>query len=96
MQGTDVEVTTPGDYMGDITGHLSGVRARINGNDALSARQIRISAEVPVSELGDYQTTLKSLTGGEGAYTMAFDHYATVPPDVQKQLEQKFQPAAQE
>ncbi len=88
-----VEVTTPGSYMGDITGHLSGVRGRINGNDTLSANQVRISAEVPVSELGDYQTTLKSLTGGEGMYTMSFDHYATVPPDIQKRLEREFNPA---
>jgi elongation factor G len=79
--------------MGDITGHLSGVRGRINGNDTLSANQVRISAEVPVSELGDYQTTLKSLTGGEGMYTMSFDHYATVPPDIQKRLEREFNPA---
>ena len=75
-----VEVTTPGDYVGDITGHLAGVRGRINGNDTMSGNQVRILAEVPVSELGDYQTTLKSLTGGEGAFSMSFDHYATVPP----------------
>jgi len=72
---------------------LSGVRARINGNETVSSDQVRISAEVPVSELGDYQTTLKSLTGGEGAFTMSFDHYAGVPSDLQKRLEQKFQPS---
>jgi elongation factor G len=88
-----VEVTTPGDYVGDVTGHLSGVRARINGNDTLSGNKVRILAQVPVSELGDYQTTLKSLTGGEGAYTLSFDHYATVPPDIQKQLKQSYQRA---
>jgi elongation factor G len=88
-----VEVTTPGGYMGDITGHLSGVRARINGNETVSSDQVRISAEVPVSELGDYQTTLKSLTGGEGAFTMSFDHYASVPSDLQKRLERQFQPS---
>jgi elongation factor G len=89
----DIEVTTPGDYVGDITGHLAGVRGRINGNDTLSANQVRIHAEVPVSELGDYQTTLKSLTGGEGAFTMSLDHYATVPPEIQKRLRQDFKPA---
>jgi elongation factor G len=78
--------------MGDITGHLAGIRGRINGNDTISGNQVRILAEVPVGELGDYQTTLKSLTGGEGAFTMSFDHYATVPPDIQKQLEQEFRP----
>jgi elongation factor G len=87
-----VEVTAPANSMGDITGHLAGIRGRINGNDTISGNQVRILAEVPVGELGDYQTTLKSLTGGEGAFTMSFDHYATVPPDIQKQLEQKFRP----
>ena len=81
-----VEVTAPGDCVGDVTGHLSGVRGRISGNDSLSGNQIKISAEVPVAELGDYQTTLKSLTGGEGAYTMEFDHYGIVPRDVQVDL----------
>ncbi len=45
-----------------------------------------------MSELGDYQTTLKSITGGEGAFTMAFDHYAAVPTPVQKDLEAAHQP----
>jgi elongation factor G len=88
-----VEVTTPANHVGDITGHLSGVRARINGNDTLSGNRVRIQANVPVAELGDYQTTLKSLTGGEGAFTMSFDHYGMVPPDVQKQLCAEFRPS---
>jgi elongation factor G len=90
-----VEVTAPGAYVGDITGHLAGVRGRINGNDTLSNNRTRILAEVPVSELGDYQTTLKSLTGGEGAFTMAFDHYANVPPDIQKRLESEYKSASE-
>ena len=87
-----VTVTAPAHSMGDITGHLAGIRGRINGNDTISGNQARSLAQVPVSELGDYQTTLKSLTGGEGAFTMSFDHYATVPPDIQKKLEQEFRP----
>ncbi len=81
-----VEVTSPGNCVGDVTGHLSGVRGRISGNDSLSGNQIKISAEVPVAELGNYHTKLKSLTGGEGAYTMEFDHYGIVPRDVQVRL----------
>ncbi len=88
-----VEVTTPPGHVGDITGHLSGVRGRIYGNDTLSSNRVRIKADVPVAELGDYQTTLKSLTGGEGAYTMSFDHYDSVPSDVQKRLCAEFRPA---
>ncbi|MDJ0926777.1 MAG: elongation factor G [Gammaproteobacteria bacterium] len=82
-----IEVTVAGDYVGDITGHLAGIRGRIEGNDSLPGNRVRISAQVPVAELDDYQTTLKSLTGGEGSFTMSFDHYSRVPPDIQKRLE---------
>ena len=89
-----VEVTTPNHYVGDITGHLSGIRGRIAGSDSLAGNQSKIQANVPLAELGDYQATLKSLTGGEGSFTMEFDHYETVPPIVQKALEKEFKPKA--
>ncbi len=87
-----IEVTTPGQYMGDIAGHLSGARGRISGNHSLPGNQVIIAAEAPIGELGDFQTRLKSLTGGEGAFTMEFDHYATAPPLIQKGLEDAFRP----
>ncbi len=87
-----IEVTTPGQYMGDIAGHLSGARGRISGNNSLPGNQVSISAEAPLGELGDFQTRLKSMTGGEGAYSMEFDHYATAPPLIQKALEKAFKP----
>lgn len=89
-----LEITAPSHCVGEITGHLAGIRGRINGNDTLPRGQSRITAEVPLAELGEYQTTLKSLTGGEGSYTMEFDHYAVAPPNVRKQLESQFKPAA--
>ena len=89
-----IEVTTPGQYMGDIAGHLSGARGRISGNNSLPGNQVAIAAEAPIGELGDFQTRLKSMTGGEGAYTMEFDHYATAPPLIQKALEKAFKPTA--
>ena len=89
-----IEVTTPSRYVGDITGHLSGVRGRIAGSVAVAGNQVRISAEVPLAELGNYQTTLKSLTAGEGSFTMELDHYERTPPAVQKDLEKAFRPAA--
>jgi len=91
-----IEVTTPNNYVGDITGHLSGIRGRIAGSDATAGNRVKISAEVPLAELGDYQTTLKSLTGGEGTFTMEFDHYEKTPPGVQKVLEKAFRPASEE
>ena len=88
-----IEVTTPGQHMGDIAGHLSGSRGRISGNNAIPGNQVVISAEAPIGELGDFQTRLKSMTGGEGAYTMEFDHYAIAPPLIQKTLEEAFKPS---
>jgi len=91
-----IEVTTPNPYVGDITGQLAGIRGRIAGSDALSRNRAKILAQVPLAELGDYQATLKSLTGGEGIFTMEFDHYENAPPTVQKQLEESFRPRADE
>ncbi|MGI9329231.1 MAG: elongation factor G [Gammaproteobacteria bacterium] len=83
-----VEVTVRGDCVGDVTGHLAGIRGRIDGSTALTRSRFRVSAQVPVSELDDYQTTLKSMTGGEGSFTLSFDHYAAVPGEIQRRLQQ--------
>ncbi len=91
-----IEVTTPSASVGDITGHLAGIRGRIAGSDSVAGNRVKISARVPLAELGDYQTTLKSLTGGEGMFTMEFDHYETVPQPVQKELERSFKPDAED
>ena len=91
-----IEVTTPSTSVGDITGHLSGIRGRIAGSDTVPGNRVKISARVPLAELGDYQTTLKSLTGGEGMFTMEFDHYEIVPQPVQKQLERSYRPDAED
>ena len=91
-----IEVTAPSQHVGDITGHLSGIRARIAGNDALPGRRAKITAQVPLAELNGFQATLKSLTGGEGLYTLEFDHYAMAPPQIQKALETEFKPRAED
>jgi elongation factor G len=87
-----VQITAPADCVGDIAGHLSGHRGKINGNSTAAGNQVTINAEVPEAELRDYQAKLKSLTGGKGTYSVAFDHYATVPPNVQKALAEAFKP----
>ena len=90
-----IEITTPNESVGDITGHLSGIRGKIAGSDVITGNRVRISAQVPLAELGDYQTTLKSLTGGAGLFTLEFDHYETAPAPVQKLLESKFRPTSE-
>jgi elongation factor G len=88
-----IDVTAPSKFVGDITGHLAGIRAKIVGNDSLPGNQAKISAEVPIAELADYQTTLKSLTGGEGSFTLVLDHYEAAPAQVQAALEKEYRPS---
>ena len=86
----NLEVTAPDSNMGDITSSLASKRARINGTDSLTSGHIVVSAQTPLSVLTDYQTELKSITGGEGRYTMSFSHYEAVPGDIQAKLSQAY------
>ena len=89
-----IEVTTPSQYVGDVTGHLSGIRGKIVGSDVQPDNRATITAEVPLAELADYPATLKSLTGGEGTYSLVLDHYESVPSSIQKSLEEQYRPSA--
>ncbi|NNF17966.1 MAG: elongation factor G, partial [Gammaproteobacteria bacterium] len=91
-----IEITAPSDAMGDIAGDLSSRRGRINGNTVKASGEVQIAGQVPLAELSDYQSRLKSITGGEGFYTMSFSHYDPVPPQTQKELQAAFQPGADE
>jgi elongation factor G len=91
-----VEISAPADAIGDITGDLATKRARISGNDTAGSQLARVTALVPLAELTDYQSRLKSLTGGEGAYTMDFSHYEPVPPRRQQELAQAWRPGRDE
>ena len=84
----DIEVTIPTKYMGDISGDLSGRRGRIQGMDSEGDQQI-ISAQVPLAAVSNYSTQLRSMTGGEGSYTMEFSHFEPVPPNVQQEIVSK-------
>jgi elongation factor G len=87
-------VLAPSSRVGDITGHLAAIRGRILGTDAAPNQRTRIHAQVPLAELDEYAATLKSLTGGEGTYTLEFDHYAPAPPATQKALVEAYRPHA--
>ncbi len=76
-----VEVIVPEQFMGDITGSLSGKRGQIEGMDERGMSKI-IHAKVPLSEMFGYTTTLRSMTEGRGSMTMEFDHYGVVPQNV--------------
>lgn len=92
----NIEVVAPDANMGDITGDLSGKRGRINNTETLPGGMVSITAQVPLSELNNYQSKLKSVTGGQGSYSMEFSHYEPVPPNIQQQLIAEFKPGKEE
>jgi elongation factor G len=92
----NVTITVPDSAMGDVTGDISGMRGRINGSAVGSAGQAIIEGQVPLKELGNYQSRLKSITGGEGSYVMELSHYDPVPPNVQQELVAAFKPKEDE
>ncbi len=86
----NVTITAPAETMGDLTGELSRLRGAITGTDSDGNGKVRIIAQAPLAEMQSFHQRLKSLTGGEGAFTLAPAHYAQVPANVQKDLEGRF------
>jgi elongation factor G len=82
----NMEITIPAEYVGDIAGDLSGKRGRVQGQDMLPGNMIVIKAQVPLAEIANYDSQLKSVTGGQGSYSMTLSHYEVVPPNVQQQV----------
>jgi elongation factor G len=74
----DVEVVTPGDYMGEVMGDLSSRRGKIGGMTQRADAHI-VAASVPLSEMFGYSTTLRSMSQGRAIYSMQFSHYQEVP-----------------
>jgi elongation factor G len=89
----NAEFSIPSDSVGGVTGDLSGMRGMITGTDALPDNRALVSGQVPLQELQGYHSRLKSLTGGDGSFTMEFSHYAEVPPNELKQLQSEAEQA---
>ena len=90
-----LEITVPSQHMGDIAGDLNSRRGRILGMDSEGDLQI-VRAEVPMSEVMNYATELRSVTGGTGSYTMDFSHYDIVPSRIAEQVTAKAKRAREE
>ena len=82
----NIEITVPTEFMGDITGDLSSRRGRVQGQDMLPGNMIVIKAQVPLAEVANYDSSLKSVTAGQGSFSMTLSHYETVPSNVQQQV----------
>jgi elongation factor G len=88
----DMQVTVPEEKVGAITGDLSGKRGRIQGQDFIGGGMAVVKAQAPLSEVMQYQSQLKSVTGGQGSFSMELSHYEPVPPHVQQQIASQYKP----
>ncbi len=76
-----VEVVTPEEFMGDVIGDLNRRRGQVNGMEQRGNAQV-VTGHVPLSEMFGYATDLRSTTQGRATYTMQFDRYEEVPPNI--------------
>ncbi len=91
-----IDVTAPQGNTGDITRDLAGKRGQILGQEILPGGQVTIRAQVPLSEVANYNSQLKSVTGGQGSYSMELSHYDPVPPNIQQQIVAAYKPHPEE
>jgi len=78
-------VFIPDEYMGDVIGDLSSRRGRVLGSDSIGGIT-EVKAHVPMAEMMKYAPDLRSMTGGQGTFTMEFAHYEECPPNVTEQV----------
>ena len=90
-----VEVIAPSECMGDIVGDLNSKRGRVLGIEAKGRNQA-VKVNVPLAEMLEYDSRLRSITGDRGDYTMEFSHYEEVPAHIQEKIVAESKPAAEE
>jgi elongation factor G len=91
----NIEVTVPSRFMGDITGDLNSRRGRIQGMDTQGNLQV-VRAQIPMMEIMDYETQLRSVTGGEGSYSIDPSHYDVLPQRIAESVIAKAQKVEEE
>ncbi|MCK9223697.1 MAG: elongation factor G [Candidatus Muirbacterium halophilum] len=82
----EVEVVIPDEFMGDIMGDMNGRRGRIMGTEAYKKGFTKVKSTVPESEMYKYINDLRSMTQGQGTFTMKLDHYEECPSNVQEKV----------
>ena len=81
-----LEITCPSRYMGDITGDIATRRGRVQDTEILPGDMCTVTVQAPLGELQQYNTQLKSMTGGAASYTMDYSHDEPTPPHVQQDV----------
>ncbi|MBK9117599.1 MAG: elongation factor G [Betaproteobacteria bacterium] len=85
-----IEVNCPAANMGDVTGDLSSRRGQVTGTKTMQAGVLAVTGLAPLVELDGYAARLKSMTGGQGAWSMELSHYEQAPPVLQQQLSAEY------
>jgi elongation factor G len=86
-----VEVTTPKDFFGAISGDLNRRRGEIQSSEEVPGGASVVMANVPLSEMFGYATDMRSATQGRATYTMEFSHYQKAPKSVEEEIVAKSQ-----
>jgi elongation factor G len=86
-----MEITIPEANVGDVYSDMSGRGGRVQGSDSAGGGYQTVFCEVPLREVTTYSRTLSSVTGGQGSFTMEFDHYDVMPGNVQQEVISKAQ-----
>jgi elongation factor G len=92
----NIDIDAPESYVGDMTAEIASKRGQITGTQQRSADAISTTGQVPLAELADFQNRLRSITGGQGSYSVEFSHYAQVPAQMQQQLMSQYKAAREE
>ncbi len=92
----NVELTTPENTVGDVSGDISTRRGQITGHQGGRSGMMTLICQAPLAELDNFQSRLKSLTGGQGSYTLEFSHYEQIPPNLQQQMSAQHKPEQDE
>ncbi len=92
----NIEIDAPQASVGDMAGEIASKRGQITGTQQRSGDAVSTMGQVPLAELTDFQTRLRSLTGGQGSYSLEFSHYAQVPLQTQQLLMSQHKAAHEE
>jgi elongation factor G len=89
----NIRITARSESTGDLSGDLLSRRGHVTGTQTLSGDRVCITGQAPLGELQNYQSRLKSITGGEGSFTLEFSHYEAVPATIQQGLTKLYKAA---
>lgn len=91
-----LEITAPSQYMGDLSGHISTKRGRVQDTEMVGSDTCIVRAIAPLGELQNYANELKSMTAGQGSYTMEYSHDEHTPAHIQAEIVAAFKPRVEE